>query len=154
MTNQAMENEYLRVTFNSNGTYNVVDKETGKVYENLGYFKDSGEIGNPWQHVAPGMLKRISGGSLNGMTDINPVWRFQALTEAFGPCGFGWKIREAERGVVDLDTIRVANTALIDTLTEVQKIQREGAMKRAEASVELGRLEKELRDKVLSIQNS
>lgn len=50
-----------------------------------------------WRHVAPGMLKRISGGSLNGMTDINPVWRFQALTEAFGPCGFGWKIREAER---------------------------------------------------------
>ena len=60
--------------------------------------------------------------------------------------------KEAERGVVDLDTIRVANTALIDTLTEVQKIQREGAMKRAEASVELGRLEKELRDKVLSIR--
>ena len=60
--------------------------------------------------------------------------------------------REAERGVVDLDTIRVANTALIDTLTEVQKIQREGAQKRAEASIELGRLEKELRDKVLNIK--
>ena len=62
--------------------------------------------------------------------------------------------REAERGVVDIETIRVANTALIDTLTEVQKIQREGAQKRAEASIELGRLEKELRDKVLSIHNN
>jgi len=60
--------------------------------------------------------------------------------------------KEAERGVVDLETIRVANTALIDTLTEVQKIQREGALRRAEASIELGRLEKELRDKVLSIR--
>lgn len=50
-----------------------------------------------WQHVGPGMLKRISGGNLNGKTDINPVWRFQALTEAFGPCGFGWKIVEKER---------------------------------------------------------
>ena len=60
--------------------------------------------------------------------------------------------KEAERGVVDLETIRVANTALIDTLTEVQKIQREGAQKRAEASIELGRLEKELRDKVLNIK--
>ena len=59
--------------------------------------------------------------------------------------------REAERGVVDLETIRVANTALIDTLTEVQKIQREGAQKRAAAAIELGRLEKELRDKVLEI---
>ena len=61
--------------------------------------------------------------------------------------------KEAERGVVDLETIRVANTALIDTLTEVQKIQREGAQKRAEASIELGRLEKELRDKVLNINS-
>jgi len=62
--------------------------------------------------------------------------------------------KEAERGVVDIETIRVANTALIDTLTEVQKIQREGAQKRAEASIELGRLEKELRDKVLSIHSN
>ena len=59
--------------------------------------------------------------------------------------------KEAERGVVDVETIRVANTALIDTLTEVQKIQREGAQKRAAAAIELGRLEKELRDKVLEI---
>ena len=62
--------------------------------------------------------------------------------------------KEAERGVIDIETIRIANTALIDTLTEVQKIQREGAQKRAEASIELGRLEKELRDKVLSIHNN
>ena len=61
--------------------------------------------------------------------------------------------REAERGVVDLETIRTANTALIDTLTEVQKIQREGAQKRAAASIELGRLEKELRDKILEVNN-
>lgn len=59
--------------------------------------------------------------------------------------------REAERGVIDLETVRIANTALIDTLSEVQKIQREGAQKRAEASIELGRLEKELRDKILEI---
>ena len=62
--------------------------------------------------------------------------------------------KEAERGVVDLETIRIANTALIDTLSEVQKIQREGAQRRAEASIELGRLEKELRDKVLSIHSN
>ena len=61
--------------------------------------------------------------------------------------------KEAERGVVDLETIRTANTALIDTLTEVQKIQREGAQKRAAASIELGRLEKELRDKIMEVNN-
>ena len=61
--------------------------------------------------------------------------------------------KEAERGVIDLESIRVANTSLIETLTEVQKIQREGAQKRAEASIELGRLEKQLRDKVLEINS-
>lgn len=34
--------------------------------------------------------KQISAGRLKGMTDINPVWRIKALTEAFGPCGAGW----------------------------------------------------------------
>ncbi len=50
---QVMENEYLRVTLNSNGTYDVLDKETGKLYSSLGYFKDTGEIGNPWEHFVP-----------------------------------------------------------------------------------------------------
>jgi len=39
----------------------------------------------------PSALKRISGGRLNGKTDINPQWRYRAMTEAFGLCGIGWK---------------------------------------------------------------
>lgn len=35
--------------------------------------------------------KKIGGGRLKGMTDINPLWRIKMLTEAFGPCGVGWK---------------------------------------------------------------
>jgi len=35
-------------------------------------------------------LKQIKGGRLQGMTDINPQWRYRAMTETFGPCGFGW----------------------------------------------------------------
>jgi hypothetical protein len=34
--------------------------------------------------------KTITGGKLNGFTDINPMWRIKALTEQFGPCGIGW----------------------------------------------------------------
>ena len=34
--------------------------------------------------------KKITGGRLNGMTDINPMWRIKTLTELFGPCGKGW----------------------------------------------------------------
>ena len=36
-------------------------------------------------------LKTIKGGRLTGMTDISPMWRYQAITEQFGPCGIGWK---------------------------------------------------------------
>lgn len=39
----------------------------------------------------PSALKRINGGRLKGMTDINPQWRLEAMTEVFGPCGIGWK---------------------------------------------------------------
>lgn len=34
--------------------------------------------------------KEIKGGRLSGMTDINPMWRIQVLTEQFGVCGIGW----------------------------------------------------------------
>lgn len=35
-------------------------------------------------------LKRIKGGRLSGMTDISPMWRIEAMTEVYGPCGLGW----------------------------------------------------------------
>lgn len=35
-------------------------------------------------------LKEIAGGRLKGYTDISPQWRYQILTEQFGPCGTGW----------------------------------------------------------------
>lgn len=35
--------------------------------------------------------KKITGGRLNGKTDINPMWRIKTLTEQFGACGIGWK---------------------------------------------------------------
>src|SRR5512137_1658159 len=36
-------------------------------------------------------LKKIEAGRLKGKSDINPQWRYQAMTELFGPCGIGWK---------------------------------------------------------------
>lgn len=34
--------------------------------------------------------KEIQAGRLKGMTDINPMWRIEKLTEVFGACGIGW----------------------------------------------------------------
>ncbi len=42
-------------------------------------------------------LKRITGGRLKGKHDINPQWRYRALTEAFGPCGVGWRYEVRRR---------------------------------------------------------
>ncbi len=50
---QTMENDYLTVSINANGTLDVTEKATGKAYSGIGYFTDSGEIGNPWEHVSP-----------------------------------------------------------------------------------------------------
>lgn len=36
-------------------------------------------------------LKKIKAGRLSGMTDINPQWRLEIMTEVFGECGIGWK---------------------------------------------------------------
>lgn len=47
---RTMENEYISVTINSNGTLNINDKANNKTYNELGYFSDSSEIGNPWEH--------------------------------------------------------------------------------------------------------
>ena len=52
--------------------------ETLKIYNQLKLVPDSA-------------LREIQAGRLRGKSDINPQWRYQKLTEVFGPCGFGWK---------------------------------------------------------------
>ncbi len=59
--------------------------------------------------------------------------------------------KESERGIVDMETLRSTNETLISTLDEVLQIQAEGRRARAEAEVEMGRLENELKTKLLEI---
>ena len=60
--------------------------------------------------------------------------------------------KEAERSVVDIETLQHTNQQLISTLDEVLNIQREGAAKRKEAEAELGRIEGELTQKLLELR--
>ena len=62
--------------------------------------------------------------------------------------------REAERGIVDMETLKATNQSLIATLDEVMKIQEEGRQKRREAQAELGRMEEELRQKLLELSRT
>ena len=57
--------------------------------------------------------------------------------------------KEAERGIVDIETLKHTNETLITTLDEVLKIQTEGKTKRHEAEAELAQIESQLKDKLL-----
>ena len=60
--------------------------------------------------------------------------------------------REAEKSVVSIETLQHTNQQLISTLDEMVKIQTEGAQKRKEAEAELGRIEGELKEKLLELR--
>ncbi len=60
--------------------------------------------------------------------------------------------KEAERSVVDIETLQHTNEQLISTLDEVARIQHEGAVKRKEAEAELGRIEGELKQKLMELR--
>ena len=60
--------------------------------------------------------------------------------------------REAERGIVDLETLKKTNQELIATLDEVRQIQDDGRARRAQAEEELGRIEGELKSKLLEMK--
>ena len=61
--------------------------------------------------------------------------------------------KESERGIVDIETLQQTNKQLIETLDELNKIRADGKVKRANAEQELGRIEGELRQKMLEINN-
>ena len=60
--------------------------------------------------------------------------------------------KEAERGIVDMETLKHTNESLIQTLDEVLKIQKEGHQKRVEAEGQIQKMEAELKNKLLEIQ--
>ena len=65
------------------------------------------DIYNSVKSVPQTALKTIQAGRLKGKSDINPMWRIKALTEAFGPCGIGWKYT-----ITDKQTINGGNNEI------------------------------------------
>ena len=60
--------------------------------------------------------------------------------------------KESERGIVDIETLRVTNESLISTLDEVMRIQTEGRQKRREVELELNKIEGELKSKLMDMR--
>ena len=61
-------------------------------------------------------------------------------------------VKESERGIVDIETLKQTNESLIATLDEVMHIQQEGREKRKAAEQEMQKLELDLKQKLLQIQ--
>lgn len=61
--------------------------------------------------------------------------------------------KESERGIVDMETLKLTNESLISTLDEVMNIQEEGRRKRREAEAEIARLEADLKSKMLQLNS-
>ncbi len=61
--------------------------------------------------------------------------------------------KEAERSIIDIETLQHTNQQLISTLDEVIQIQKDGAQKRKEAEAELGRIEGELKQKLMELRS-
>lgn len=54
------------------------------------------------------ILKKIEGGNLKGMSDINPQWRIEVMTEQFGLCGIGWRYE-----IVSTSTVECSNGEIL-----------------------------------------
>ena len=61
--------------------------------------------------------------------------------------------KEAERGIVDIETLKATNAQLIQTLDDVMKIQADGRAKRLAAEAEMAKMENDLKVKLLQIRN-
>ena len=61
--------------------------------------------------------------------------------------------KEAERGIVDMETLKKTNADLIQTLDDVMKIQADGRAQRQAAEVEMAKMEQDLKNKLLQIRN-
>lgn len=63
--------------------------------------EDKMKIYNQSKEVPENAQKEIKAGRLKGMTDINPMWRIEKLTEIFGPCGIGWYYNITDRQIIE-----------------------------------------------------
>ncbi len=59
------------------------------------------ELYNKIKSVPKEAQKKITGGRLNGMTDIKPMWRIEKLTELFGPAGIGWYTQIKNKEIIE-----------------------------------------------------
>lgn len=62
--------------------------------------------------------------------------------------------QENERGIIDVETLKLTQQNLVDTIQETLRIQSEGRQKRQQGEVELSKMEDEIKQKLLQLSNN
>ena len=107
-----LENDAVKVVVNADGSYNLLDKKTGRMYENLGFYEDTGDMGNEYIYIQDSGKQVVS---TKGMTaEISCVERnaFRTVVEIchkmMVPSGMGEELLRQREMCIDPYT-RVAN---------------------------------------------
>ncbi len=114
-----MENEHLRVAIEGNGTMIITDKQTGKVFERMGYFRDTAEVGDPWQHRDVEAMRSLT--TINERAEVSLILD-GALETAF-KVSIDWQLPQCRTAddkarSKHMKTVRIENTI---TLRKNQK---------------------------------
>lgn len=107
-----LENDAVKVVVNADGSYNLLDKKTGRMYENLGFYEDTGDMGNEYIYIQDSGKQVVS---TKGMkAEISCVERnaFRTVVEIchkmMVPSGMGEELLRQREMCIDPYT-RVAN---------------------------------------------
>lgn len=107
-----LENDAVKVVVNADGSYNLLDKKTGRMYENLGFYEDTGDMGNEYIYIQDSGKQVVS---TKGMkAEISCVERnaFRTVVEIchkmMVPSGMGEELQRQREMCIDPYT-RVAN---------------------------------------------
>jgi len=125
VSEKLMENEFLKVEINSDGTFNLTEKSGNRVFKGLHYFSDTGESGNAWQFMAPekgpvvtslgkrARIKLIENGLLLAKIEIKTTLKIPADVTA------DFKSRSKTRKNVEITSVLIlsAGTKRLDIST-------------------------------------
>ncbi len=100
-----MENEFLSVAIQEDGTLNVLDKETGKSYENLCYFEDMMDAGNEYIYFCPegnpAILTRGGKAEVKLVKDLPFEAVYEIVNTMTVPVSADEKLKEEQEGIVE-----------------------------------------------------
>jgi len=133
-----LENEYLRATFNSDGTIDLTHKETRKTYAGIHYIEDTGETGHTWVHMEPDENETITshGGPVSiALEEAGPIFaRMRVTYRMMIPSDLTTKLTAEFREAIMNHTAR--NTDYVEMIVTSRFTLRAGA-RRLDVTTEL-----------------